>query len=308
MSADYPLVYIVILNWNGAADTIEALLSVEQLTYPRYCVVVVDNASTDESVCVIRERFPHVPLIANTENLGCAGGNNVGIAYALEHSADYVFIMNNDAVVEPGLLEALVAEAQKDSTVGILAPKILYYHEPTRIWNLGAECHWYAPLPVSPGLNRADGPMYQQVRKVDLVTGCGMLVRRAVFERIGLLDTRFFMYYEDSDFCRRAQEAGFQVLVVPSARMWHKVSRSTSDQAPAQRYYKTRYRVQFYRRHRYGPHPLLTHMLVLASVVRNAARDLLRGDSAAARATLRGWRDGWLPPGRGCDLDTARTS
>ena len=133
-----PSVAVIVLNWNGRDDTIACIESLDEVEYPRFDVMVVDNGSSDGSVAAIRQRFPHLEIVETGRNLGFAEGNNVGIRLALDRGVDYVFLLNNDTVVHPSVLEELVAAAERCPDGGIFSAKILYYAEPTRIWYAGA--------------------------------------------------------------------------------------------------------------------------------------------------------------------------
>ena len=133
-----PRVAVIVLNWNGREDTLECLRSIRSIAYSNFGVIVVDNGSTDGSVAAIRASQPSVEVIDTGENLGFAGGNNVGIRRALELGADYVLLLNNDTVVDPGLLRAFVAAAALHPEAGAFGAKIYFHSEPTRIWYAGA--------------------------------------------------------------------------------------------------------------------------------------------------------------------------
>ena len=287
------MVIVVVLNWSLKDDLAECLASLERMSCPDAGVVVVDNASDDGSVEMVRARFPAVPLIVNEHNLGFAGGNNVGLRYALGQGAEWVFLLNNDTVVAPDMLVRLVDVMLAEPSLGILGPKILYHKTKNRVWYLGHRMSRWLPVPrrVNPRLGERSGePAWFEV---DYVSGCGMLIRREVLDEVGLLDEGLFMHYEDADYCRRAQEAGYRLACVPGARMWHKVSQSSRREAPAVRCAKARNRVLFYRKHPHGPHPWLTAAFVLASAGTIMARDLLRGDIALIRPHVRGLYEGF---------------
>ena len=241
-----PRVAVVVLNWNGLADTVECLASLEQLETPAYEVVVVDNGSTDGSVTAIRERFPRVTVLENGENLGYTGGNNAGLRYALEQEADYVLLLNNDTTVAPDLVRRLVDAAEADPQVGIAGPTIYYHDRPDVIWSAGGAIDWERGTTWMVGLDELDeGQFGAQPRAMDFVTGCCILVRRALIERVGLLDERFFAYYEDTEWCARAARAGYKIVHVPAARMWHKISPCAQSDSPFVHYYMTRNRLLF---------------------------------------------------------------
>lgn len=248
-----PQVFIILLNWNGYTDTAECVWSLCRITYPFFVVVIVDNGSGDNSVARLREEFTDIILLENKENLGFAGGNNVGIRYALENGADYVLLLNNDTVVEEGFLDVLVRVAESGSSekVGIVGPKI-YSGLPgsTVLWEAGGGIDWRIGKAYHNGFEETDRGQWDGVRDVDYVSGCAMLIKRDVLEKVGLLDERFFLYYEETDFCARAREEGYRVVFVPEARIWHKVSNTTGGAyGPVLTYYMTRNRLLFMQRY-----------------------------------------------------------
>ena len=287
------LVYVIIVNWNLKHDTAECLDSVFQSDYPNVRVLVVDNGSTDGSPEHLRKLFPNIETIVNPANLGFAKANNIGLTHALHRQADYVFLLNNDTVVAPPMLSTLVQTAQSDAQIGIVAPKILYYDQKDRIWHLGGRIQRWLPVPVTLGRNDPDDRRFSEPFEVDYVAFCGALIKRTVFETIGLLDERFFFTYEDSDFCCRAREAGYRIISQPQAHMWHKVSLSAQRDSTNVRYLKSKSRAMFYRLHPHGPHPLLTIAWVLTSTMVTTAAHALRGDLPTAQAALRGLYDGY---------------
>jgi len=241
-----PHVIIVVLNWNGLTDTLACLESLRGLDYPTHKLIVVDNGSTDGSPVTIRERFPDVTLIETGENLGFAGGNNVGLGHALLQEADYVLLLNNDTEVDPDFLSRLVEAAEADPQVGMAGPIIYYYDRPEIIWSAGGRIDWQRGKTWMIGLNTPDtGQFGTASREVDFVTGCALLVKRAVMEQAGLLDERFFAYYEEVEWCVRARRAGFKVVHVPLAKVWHKISPECQADSPLVHYYMTRNRLLF---------------------------------------------------------------
>lgn len=241
-----PRVTVVVLNWNGLGDTLECLESLAGLDYPRYRVLVVDNGSTDGSPVAIRQRFPDVEVIETGENLGYAGGNNVGLRYALAQGADYVLLLNNDTVVAPDMLRWLVEAAEKDPRVGVAGPMIYYHDQPEVVWSVGGGIDWRRGQTWMIGLDEPDdGRFGTEPREVDFITGCAMLVRAAALREAGLLDERFFLYYEEVEWCVRIRRAGYRIIHVPAAKMWHKISPQAQSDSPLVHYYMSRNRLLF---------------------------------------------------------------
>jgi GT2 family glycosyltransferase len=227
--AEFPLVYIVVLTWNGKADTLECLQSLQRLTYSNARILVVDNASEDGTAEAVRLSFPGVELIWNESNLRFAGGNNIGIKYSFRQGADYVLLLNNDTVVDRDFLAHLVQKAEQDKQVGIVGPKVYYYGDSKRIWFAGGRIEWWKGWVSHIGIRETDTHQYDALRQVDYVTGCCMLVKREVVDAVGTLDEKFYLYVEDVDWCVRARQAGFKVVYVPSSHIWHKISSSSGE-------------------------------------------------------------------------------
>ncbi|MFQ3661911.1 MAG: glycosyltransferase family 2 protein [Chloroflexaceae bacterium] len=245
-----PRVAIIVLTYNGVEDTLACLASLERLDYPRerYRVVVVDNASQDGTPAAVRAAFPEtfVFVVENGANLGFAAGNNVGLRYALAQGFDYALLLNNDTEAAPDLLSALVAAAESDPRAGAVGPIIYYHAAPARVWSAGGWIDW------EQGISRMEGEVedrgqFTATREVDFVTGCAMLLRRAALERAGLLDERFFMYFEETEWCVRARRAGFRILFVPQAKLWHKIPLNARFDKEYLAYYMTRNRLLFLR-------------------------------------------------------------
>jgi GT2 family glycosyltransferase len=219
-----PLVFIIILNWNGKKDTIECLHSLEKVTYPNKKIIVVDNASSDGSVEEIQRLFSEVEVIVNDTNLRFAGGNNVGIKRAIEQGAEYILLLNNDTIVEIDFLSRLVEEAQKNEKIGMVGPKIYYYSDPKRLWYAGGKIILWKGLIAHIGVHEIDEGQYDSIKETAYITGCCILVKRSVIETVGLLDESYYIYGEDADWCVRVARAGFKLIYVPSALIWHKLS------------------------------------------------------------------------------------
>jgi len=230
-----PLVFVVVLNWNGLADTMECLRSLSLLRYQNKRVVVVDNGSKEQEATMIETTLPEVTVIRNHENLGYVGGNNVGIRYALTQGADYVWLLNNDTTVAADCLTELIAAGEQHHRVGLLSPLIYGYAPPHEIQFAGSvldrrleeQCTLTSPK-ATEAANRF-GPI--------LVWGTALLLKRQVADVIGLLDERYFAYHEDIDYGLRAVAAGFEALVVPEASLYHKSGRSLgSEYSPVKEY------------------------------------------------------------------------
>ena len=223
---DWPYVVVVVLNWNGLADTAECLRSLQQASYPNFHTLVVDNGSDGDDADVIEKRFGSFSsVIRNPSNVGYASGNNVGIERALEDGAEYILVLNNDTVVAPDFLEALVERGGGMPEAGILGPKTYYMEPPDVLWSTGGRMNWYLFQSLR-GQGKRDRGQFDSVLDCDWLPGSCLLIKRAVTEAIGYLPTEYFLQWEDVDYCTAARGAGFSCVYVPQSRIWHKVSSS----------------------------------------------------------------------------------
>ena len=241
----HPLIYIVLINWNGFEDTLDCLTSFRTLTYPNYRIVIVDNASAGNDADKFAARFPDIDLIRLDSNLGYAGGNNAGIRHALNQGVDAVWLLNNDTVVEPETLDSLVHELYADDRVGCTGSKIYYFDRPDTLWFAGGFVDRTKGLAGHIGQDERDVGQHDVMKDVDYITGCSLLVKREIFETVGLLDEDYFLLFEDTDFCSRVQKAGYSSRYVPGSRLWHKVSRSIGRDSCRYEYYIYRNSLMF---------------------------------------------------------------
>jgi GT2 family glycosyltransferase len=231
-------VFVVLLNWNGWQDTIECLESLEAMNHPGLRLVVVDNGSTDDSW----ERLSawragggpggrDLALIQSGDNLGFAGGSNIGMKYALEAGADVVWLLNNDTVVEPQSLSRMLSVLEARPDVQVASPQIRYFHDRSRIWNCGGFLTWYGTYRyLYAGAATADAPS-SGTERITFVSGCAPLIRASLLREVGLLTTRFFFGTEDIEFSQRLQEAGKSIVCVHDSVIFHKVGSSVRKKA-----------------------------------------------------------------------------
>lgn len=303
-----PKVVLLILTWNRRDDVLRCVASLARADYPNLLPVVIDNASADDSVAALGARYPDLAVVRNPVNRGYAGGNNVGILWALEEGADYVQIINSDTEVTAEMTSAMVRVAESDPRIAVVGCRNLLMEDPSLLWGAYGILD-YGPFVVrTAGRGEADGPRWREVRDVDWVIGNGYLWRRAALERVGLLDERFFGYHEDVDWCVRARRAGYRVVYAGTAAIVHRGG-SSSDAAHARRfpvaYFLGRNGVLFVRRHANLAERLrfaalaggafagrLLRAAILSVSPAKAARTRGSAELARERQYLRGFADG----------------
>lgn len=251
-----PSVAVVIVNWNGRDDTLSCLKSLSVLhTTHDISVYVVDNGSDDGLVEILETSYPWVYVRALQTNIGFAGGNNVGIQQALEDGLEYIWLLNNDTVVDTDALSIL--DGFQDPAVGACGSKIYFmkgreYHKDRYekkdlgkvLWYAGGVIDWQNMYASHRGVDEVDHGQYDEMEETPYITGCSMIVRSDVVRSIGMLDESYFMYFEDLEYCLRMHTKGFRTVYVPSSVIWHKNAASSGGSGSAfHQYYQTRNRI-----------------------------------------------------------------
>ncbi|MCB1057933.1 MAG: glycosyltransferase family 2 protein [Acidobacteria bacterium] len=288
---------VVLVNWNGAEDTLETLASLDRVEGLDLRPLVVDNGSSDDSVARLRARRPELEILETGANLGFAGGNEVGIRHALDDPATgWLLLLNTDVEVDPGFLGPLL-EACSDSAVGAAGPMIFYADPADRLWAAGGRLRWRETVTKEFGRGEADGPPWNRARDVSYLTTCCLLVPRDVMERVGPLDPVYFINVDDADWCRRASGAGYRLRYEPASRIWHKVAASTAGSyTPLKTFHTGRSNAIFVRRHG-GPLALAAFVAAnLLALPAAALRELPRGNLRSVRSKARGLWRGLLDP------------
>jgi GT2 family glycosyltransferase len=257
-----PVVCCVVLNTNRREDTLACLRSIRDGDYPRTRALVLDNASTDGSVEAIRAGFPEVQVVELAENLGYAGNNNVGIREAMRLGADWVLILNEDAVLAPDAISRLVEVGGGDASCGFVGPVVYHSNEPQRIQSAGGflDRSWRSGHRAQ---NQFDRGQFTVPHESEWVSGCAIMVRREVVEQTGMLDERFYYYWEETEWCLRARRAGWRIWIAPQAKAWHKGVQSDYRPGPDVTYYWARNWLLMLSKHRAPARAWLAAMILL---------------------------------------------
>jgi GT2 family glycosyltransferase len=244
-------VAVVILNYNGKADTLECLASVYRSVNVALFVILIDNGSTDDSVKAVRQAYPGVAVVENAQNLGFAAGSNQGIRKAFELQAEYIVLLNNDTVIAPEALGLMAGYLQSDKSIGSIGPLIFYWGVDTRVWSSGGRIDWIRGLWTNNGDTRyTKGLAYD----VDALSGCCLMIPAEVLRECGLLEEKLFLYGEDTDLCIRIGKSGRRIVCFPPARVWHKVGQTMGgSDSVSYIYYNVRNRLYFMKKY---SHPL----------------------------------------------------
>ncbi len=294
--ASSPLVYIVILNYKGAQVTLDCVRSVLKIDYPNFRVLVVDNASPDDSVALFKTALGGTPVevLISNKNEGYAGGNNLGIEKALAAGADYIFVLNNDTLVEAGCLQPLVEAVERDMAIGIASCPIFNTHRDYAV-DVGYRMSLYTGMPAQ----WRNGAMPRETTEVHAVCGAAMFLRAATIRRIGAFDPRFFLVCEDTDICFRARKAGFKTCFVPGPGIQHLESYTTGQYRPKSLYCGIRNRAWFIRRYGNAAQRLIFKVLCFSFFYPRAILGgIVRRQFHLLGPMIRGmWEGHWRYPG-----------
>lgn len=246
MKTNNPLVSIITINYNESSVTLDMLDSLRNLSYDNIEIIVVDNASPNDNPDIIKEQYPEVNLIKSEENLGFAGGNNLGVKVA---QGEYLLFINNDTIVPESFIQPLVETLASDATIGMVSPKIKFHWDPSLIQYAG-----YTPMNHwtirnnSIGYHEKDDGRFDKADETESIHGAAMMVPRRVIDHVGMMTEVYFLYYEEHDWAAMVKKAGYKIFYQPKSYILHKESLSTGKFSPLKTYYISRNRILYARR------------------------------------------------------------
>lgn len=287
-------IMMVVASMNLKDDTITCLDSLIQAGAVPEQIIVVDNASTDGTVEAIRGRYQDkISIIANPENIGLAGASNRGAALAYQKGAEWILLLNNDTEFAPDFFTQIEKAIDLGKGYQLFHPAVMYYSDPEMIWHMGSKRIPGTLIYKDIYQGKRYSPDWPDLIPVDAASSCALLIKREAYEKIGLFDPKFFIYWEEVDLCWRAYLAGFHVAAMPKVKMWHKVSKTMNRVKARTRYLQTRNQLYFYRKNTRGlQRPVMLLFSIYKSIV-NGIRDLLNHQPELIRSMADGWRDGW---------------
>lgn len=282
-----PRISIITVNYNGYALTCALVDSLQRHVTGPLEIIVVDNGSTNDEAALLRARYPGVKVLRSGENLGFAGGNNLGLRAA---AGEYLLLLNNDTEVEEDTLHLLCETLEAHPEAGAVCPKIRFFQPPRAVQFAG-----YTPLSritlrnALIGFGRPDDGRYDRPAETPYAHGAAMMVRREALARAGEMPESYFLYYEELDWSERIREAGFTIRYDPSCTVFHKESATTGQRSPLRSYYLTRNRLIYARRNRRGAVRLLSLLYQTAVALPKALLTAaLRGTRGEVQAIARG--------------------
>jgi GT2 family glycosyltransferase len=289
----------IIIHWNQEELTRDAIRSLLQTGYTELKIILVDNGSINGSGERIAADYPDIWLVRSNENLGYAGGANLGLAASLETDAPYFFLLNNDVTFDPAIIDELVHEMENEGNedVGICVAKIYLSDNPKKIWYAGGEIDQQRTgLCKHLGYGQVDGPAYEAQRDCTFANGCAMFIRREVLENVGFLDTSYFHTGEDVDYSLRLLAKGYRIVFVPKARLWHKIRSSACEKQKATYnylYYEHRNRMLIMRKYFRGKQNMKSYLTLAKFYIGSVINEIKSGNTEGARGILRGLIDGY---------------
>jgi len=292
-----PVVAAIIIHWNQEELTCDTIISLLQTGYAELKIILVDNGSTNGSGERIAVEFPEIMMVRSEDNLGYAGGANLGFAASLETNAEYHFLLNNDVALDKGIIEELLAvmESEDEKRIGLCVPKIYFFDEPQKIWFAGGDIDLSTGLCRHIGFGRVDCAEYSEQRDCTFANGCAMFIRREALANVGLFDTSYFHTGEDVDYSLRLVSEGYRIVFVPKARLWHKIRASAGGTEKATfryLYYEHRNRVLIMKKYFSNNFRMNSYLALARFYIRSVMNEISAGNAAGAKGILCGLFDG----------------
>ena len=285
-----PLVYIILVNYNSLNLTRECIISLENITYKNYKILIVDNSPSKKFDEEMKSNFSSVIILRSITNAGFTGGNNIGINYALENEAEYIVLLNNDTTVEKNFLEPLI-ETFDDDSVGLVTGKIMYTSDRNKIWYGGGRINWFRGSAITLGNGKIDNGEYDNKSEVSFASGCLFCLKRSTIEKVGLLNEDYFAYLEDADFCFRLNKMGFIIIYEPRSKIFHHINATTKKSNFPSLYYQFRNRLYFIQTNSPSKYKSIGYLYVFSMIFIKSIYWILIMDIGKVRHVINALRD-----------------
>ena len=291
-----PKIYAIVLNWNRTDDTLACLETLLRSSYPALRVLVVDNGSKLSCRGEVITKYPTVEVLESDRNLGYSGGNNLGMRHALERGADYVWVLNNDTLIDREALAALVDCAERHPRAAAVGGRVFRTDRPGVLWMTWGRVTWLQSLIALEGQDEKDSPRFDGEHRVKWIPGCSILFRAGALQQVGFFDEDFFAYHEDVDWAARAEKLGWELWYTGASRIDHSIHASSGGEAASymgfRSYLSARNSVLYALRHGNRAEQALMAMAILVTFPFQWILRRIRGQQAGIHMKLRGWRDG----------------
>ena len=298
------MIAIILVNWKNYDDTHDCLQSLDLLDHTPTKIIVVDNESQEKKAAHLLKMFPNIILLPQVINLGFTGANNIGIQHALDLDVPYIMLLNNDTVVTSDFIRPLLTTLDASDDIGAVQPKILFFDAPHKIWNAGGLIQPFITYTKTIGFRKINSSQYDGIKEVDWITGCCILLKSEVVRAVGLLDDRFFAYYEYVDWSLRIRNKGYRLLCCADAPIYHKVSASSIHEtktadgylSPFVHFLNIRNHVFLVRLHSKGINAMLSHLYLLLKITGYVVYFSLRRRNKKLKMSLKGFIEGYKTP------------
>lgn len=287
---------VVVLNWNQFNLTFECIKSIMASEGVNFKLILVDNGSNDDSSDRIFDCFPNIQLIKIKKNRGFAYGCNYGLEYALKkHSESNIIFVSNDTIFSKSSVSDLIHCATLDSNIGMVVPKIYYFDKPDKIWYAGGKINYFLGRGSHFGFNKKDSKKYNKSNLVTFANGCVFLVKRNLLQTVGLLDTNFFSYAEDTDYSIRVVKSKYNIIYCPKSKIWHKISKSNKNKKSISLiiYYSIRNTIWLQKKYPHDISYLGVNVNIFFLVLKYLVRSILMKDWISLNKIIMALKDGY---------------
>ena len=296
------MIAIILVNWKNYDDTKNCLKSLYLSNNTSFNIILIDNESKEKSASKLKESFPHITILPQETNLGFTGANNLGIKYGLALGAEYIMLLNNDTIVPKNFMTPLLTTLRSNSQIAAVQPKIMFADKPDKIWSGGGIYNSLIASTTTIGYDQLDTEKYNKPTYLDWLTGCCILIKAEIISEVGLLNNRFFAYYEDVDWSLRIRKLGYLLAYNPSVPIYHKAGASSRTKnksadgflSPFVHFLNIRNHIFLVRLHAKGFHAINAHVFLLLKIIGYGLYFILKGRKKKLKMLLNGFLKGYL--------------